>query len=103
MRAYFFVEVAVWQQKHRPQLIVAEIASSTFRGFFALAVAANYSFYTLGGDAVGVVHHFHQDEFAVAAVGLVHVQHSMGSSAGTGERIENYIIICSYPFYNSIQ
>ena len=27
LRAYFFVEVAVWQQKHRPQLIVAEIAS----------------------------------------------------------------------------
>lgn len=81
MRAYFFVEVAVRQQKHRPQLIVAEIAAGAFHGFFVLAVAVNHPFNTLGGDAVGVVHHFNKDEFTVAAVGLVHIQHSMGSSA----------------------
>ena len=89
LRAYFFVEVAVRQQKHRPQLIVAEIAAGAFHGFFALAVAVNYSLDTLSCDTVGVVHHFHKDEFTVAAVGLVHVEYSMGGGAGTSKRIEN--------------
>ena len=78
---HLLVEVAVRPQKHGAQLIVAEIATGTFYGFFILAVAVNHPFDTLGGDAVGVVHHFHQDEFTVAAVGLVHIQHSMGGSA----------------------
>lgn len=34
LRAYFFVEVAVRQPKHRPQLIIAEIAAGAFHGFF---------------------------------------------------------------------
>lgn len=92
LRAYFFVEVAVRQQKHRPQLIVAEIAAGAFHGFFALSIAVNHPFNTLSGNAVGVVHHFHQDEFTVAAVGLVHVQHRMGGSAGTSEGVENYSV-----------
>ena len=92
LRAHFFVEVAVRQQKHRPQLIVAEIAASAFHSFFALTVAANYSFYTLGGDTVGVVHHFYQDEFAVTAIGLVHVQNGVGGSARTGKGVKNDVI-----------
>ena len=89
LRSYFFVEVAVRQQKYRPQLIVAEIAACAFHGFFALSIAVNYPFNTLGGNAVGVVHHLHKDESTVAAVSLVHVQNRMGSGAGTGEGVEN--------------
>ena len=87
LRAHFFIEVAVRQQKYWSQLIVAEITASAFHGFFALSIAVNYPFDTLSGDAFGVVHHFHKDKFAVAAVNLVHVKHRMGGSARTGEGV----------------
>ena len=89
LRSHFLVEVAVRQQKHRPQLIVAEIAAGAFHGFFVLAIAVNHTLDTLGGNVVGVVHHFYQDEFAVTAICLVHIEYGMGSSTRTGERVEN--------------
>ena len=89
LRSHFFVEVAVRQQKHRPQLIVAEIAAGAFHGFFALSVAVNHPFDTLGGDAAGIIFHFDQNEFTVASVGLVHVEYGVGGGARTGERVED--------------
>ena len=89
LRAYFFVEVAVRQQKHRPQLIVAEIAAGAFHSFFALSVTVNHPFDTLGGDTVGVVHHLNKNELAVSAVGLVHVEYGVGGGAGTGEGVKD--------------
>ena len=93
MRAYFFVEAAVRQQKRRPRFVVAEITAGAFHRFFVLSIAVNYPFDTLSGDAFGVVHHFYQNEFSISAIGFVHVEYSVGGSAGTGKGVENNIII----------
>ena len=76
-------------RQNRPQLVVAEIAAGALHGFFALSIAVNHTLDTLGGNVVGVVHHFYQDEFTVAAVCLVHIEYSMGSGTGTGKRVED--------------
>ena len=44
---------------------------------------------TLGGDFVGIVFTFHQDEFAVAAIFLVQSENGMGGRAGAGEGVED--------------
>ena len=82
------VEIAVDQQR-LAQFAEAEAASGPLYGGFSLAVAVDDPLYPLGGDALGVVHHFHQDESAVPAVGLVHVQHRVGRGAGPGEGVQN--------------
>ena len=64
------------------------MTAGALHGLF-ISIPINYPLDSLGGDAAGVVHHFHQNKFAVAAVGPVHVQHSMGGGPGTGKRVEN--------------
>ena len=71
------------------QLVVAETAAGALHCALTLAVATDDPAYPLGGDAVGVVHHLHQNEFAVAAVRLVHVEDGVGGGAGTSEGVEN--------------
>ena len=43
----------------------------------------------LGGDGLGVVHHFDEDELAVAVVFFVEVENGVGRSAGTGKGVED--------------
>lgn len=50
---------------------------------------------TLGGDGVGIIAHLHQNEFAVSAIGFIHVKHRMGCGAGACEGIQNQSVLCS--------
>ena len=88
LRGNGFIQAIAHKQRFA-QVIEAEIAARALHGVFPLAVALDYALDALGGDAVGVVHHLDKNELAVSAVRLVHVQDSMGGSAGTGEGIED--------------
>ena len=74
-------------------------AAGALHGVFALAIATDDPAHALGGDAVGVVHHFHQNEFAAAAVRLVHVQNRMSGGTGTGEGVKDDIVRCCNHLY----
>lgn len=87
-RVHGLIEISVDQQG-LAQLTEAEAAAGPFQGAFARTVAVDDPFYPLGGDVLGVVHHFYQDESAVSAVGFVHVQHSVGGCAGPGEGVQD--------------
>ena len=39
----------------------------------------------------------------MSAVGFVHVQNSVGSGAGTGERVEDDVILRRYPIDNALK
>ena len=71
------------------QFIETETAARSFHGFVALAVTVDDTAHTFGGDAFGVVAHFDEDEFAVSAILLVHVEDGVGGGAGTGEGVED--------------
>ena len=55
--------------------------------YFALTVAVNDPLDPFSGNGFGVVHHLYQNEFAVSAVGSVHVENGVGGSTGTSEGI----------------
>lgn len=88
VHAHILIEYITVQQRFA-QVIKVEIAACTLHGVFALAVATNDTLDPLGGDAVGVVHHFDEDELAVSAIGFVHVENGMSGGAGTGEGVED--------------
>ena len=88
LRGNGFIQ-AIAHQQWFAQVIEAEIAARTLHGVLALAVATDHALHALGGDAVGVVHHLNEDELAVSAVSFIHVNDSMGGSAGTGEGVED--------------
>ena len=71
------------------QLIETEAAARSFDGFAAFAVTVDDAAHTFGGNAFGVVAHFDEDEFAVSAILLVHVEDGVGGGAGTGEGVED--------------
>ena len=89
LRAHALVEGVVPVHQRRTQLIEGEAAARAGHSTFALAVAVDDPAHPLGGDGLGVVHHLHQNELAVPAVRLIHVQHSVRRRAGTGEGVEN--------------
>ena len=88
LRAHRLVEVFANQQR-LAQLIKAKAAAGALYRVFVLTVALDNPPNPLGGDGFGVVHHLHQNEFAVPTVGLVHVEDSVGGGAGTGEAVED--------------
>ena len=86
--AHRFIQIFTNQQR-LTQLIKTETAAGALHRVFALAIAVDDPPDTLGSDGFGVIHHLHQDEFAMAAVGLVHVQDGVGGGAGAGEGVED--------------
>ena len=88
LHADIFVEHIAVNQRFS-QLIVAEAAACAGYGILAIAVAVNDTLAPLGSNAVGVVTHFHQNEFAVSTIGFVHAQNGVGGGAGTGKGIED--------------
>lgn len=92
--AHLFVQVAAGQQQRFAQFIIAETAASAIHGVLALAIAMDDPLDTLGGDGVCIIAHLHQNEFAVSAIGFVHVKHRMGCGAGACEGIkDNQMVI----------
>ena len=101
LRGNGFIQ-AIAHQQWFAQVIEAEIAARPLHGVFPLSVATDHALDALGGDAVGVVHHFYEDKLAVSAVRLVHAEDSVGGSAGTGEGIEDDVITRSRNLQNSL-
>ena len=89
LRAHILVQIAVGQEQDGAEIVEGEIAARTFLSIFALPVAVNDPLDPFSGNAFGVIHHLHQNEFAVSAVGFVHVENGVGGGARTGEGIEN--------------
>ena len=71
------------------QIIIAEAAARALHSLPPAAVTVDHALDTLGGDAVGIVHHLHEDELAMPAVSLVHIQNRVGSRAGTGKGVKD--------------
>ena len=92
-RAHVLVQIAVGQEQNGAKVIKGEITACTLHSVFPFAVAVNDPLDPFGGNALSVVHHLYQDEFAVSAVGFIHVENRVGGGAGTGEGVENYIVI----------
>ena len=90
---------AIAHKQRLAQIIEAETAARALHGVFPLTVATNHTPDPLGGDTVGVVHHFHEDKLAVSAVGFVHVQHCMGSGAGHGYGAEAFAAAADWALF----
>ena len=99
---YGFVQVFADEQRIA-QLVVTETAAGALHGVLALTVATDDPAHPLGSDAVGVVLHLYQDEFAVPAVGLVHVEDGVGGGTGTSEGVENDVIFITSLFNQFLQ
>ena len=69
----------------RAQLEVAEAAARALLEVLARGHALDHAAHPLGGNAVRIVLHLHQNEAAVAAVLLVQLQHGVGRCAAAGE------------------
>ena len=89
LRAHVLIQIAVGQEQDRAEIVEGEVAASSLHGAFALTIAVNDPLDPFGGNGFGVVHHLHQNEFAVSAIGFVHVENGVGGGAGTGEGVKN--------------
>ena len=76
---YGFVQVFADEQRF-PQLVVAETAAGARYGVLALAVALDHPLHPLGGDAIGVVHHFNENEMALFTISI-QIQYSLSCGA----------------------
>ena len=58
--------------------------------------------HTLSGDGVCIVPHLDQNEFAISSVFRILLQHSMRRRPAASEGIEDDIVLCRNPSYNSL-
>ena len=89
LRAHILVQIAVGQEQDGAEIVEGEIAARTFLSIFVFFLAVNDPLDPFSGNAFGVVHHLHQNEFTVSAVGFVHVENGVSGSAGAGKGVEN--------------
>ena len=66
-------------------------------------IALDGAAHPFGGEAVGIVLAFHQDEAAAAVVAGVGFQHRVGGGAGAGEGVEDEGVRCGSNADNPIQ
>ena len=87
-----FVEVFLFVEHRLTQLVVIERSARTSCCVLTLAITTHDPTHPLGGNILGVIHHFHKYKFAVALVLFIQAQHRMGRSSRTGKGVEDDII-----------
>jgi len=103
LRAHILVQIAVGQEQDVAEIVEGEVAACTRYSVLPFSVAVNDPLDPFSGNAFGVIHHLHQNEFAVSAVGFVHVENGVSGGAGTSEGVKNYAIWIRGNLKNSCQ
>ena len=85
----FLVQTAVGEEQRRAQVVKCKAAARALSFVFAFALAVDDALHALGGNAFGIIHHFNENEFAAAAVFLIHIEDGVGRGAAPGKGIED--------------